>query len=368
MPSNNFDINGPVQGTNTTNPGAGTFGTTGVETVTSPTAAPTGDTAATPDAGGTNSSTSTASGGNTLSNGDLPWAPVALPTTSAGQGGLGEGKHGLKPETWVIGYFLDGEACQQPIITGVIAGGPGAGSGRGGVGGGNGGGSGGDGSGSGAVGSGEGLNTSGIKTTTNVGGNNSKKAFDLLVQNGYSPQNAAGILGNLVNEGTKGSGYDIDPNINQIGGGGGYGIAQWTDRSRKDGLKNFAGSKYNTIEGQTAYLIHELRTTEKKAEKLLQNSRESVDRSALAFLAFERPKGYNAQYAKAAGGQGYIPNSDLAKKRIASARSIYAKYGSGGGGTSSTPAAVSTPAASTSTPTLNSGSTGNFALTGITSK
>jgi hypothetical protein len=364
----NFDINGPVSGTNTTNPGAGTFGTTGVESVTSPTAAPTGDTTSTPNTDGTNSSTSTASGGNTLSNGDLPWAPVALPTTSAGQGGLGEGKHGLKPESWVIGYFLDGEACQQPIITGVIAGGPGAGSGR--VGG-----SGSDGSGGGSGGSGGGP-TGGIDgnpgkiDTSNAGGDNTKKAFDILVKNGYSPQNAAGIVGNLYSEGRKPGTTDINPNQNQIGGGGGYGIAQWTSPDRKEGLKRHSPNNWNTMEGQMSYLIYELRTKEKTAERLLQNSRDSVDRSALAFLAFERPKGYIASYARANGGQGVPPGSAKAKERIDAARKMYAKYGNGGGGSSAspTPAAVSTPAASSPAPTLNSTSTGNFALTGITSK
>lgn len=57
-----------------------------------------------------------------VSNGDLPWALVMYPTTG-GQTSGGNASHGLKPGTWVVGFFADGEDSQQPIILGVINGG-----------------------------------------------------------------------------------------------------------------------------------------------------------------------------------------------------------------------------------------------------
>jgi hypothetical protein len=55
-----------------------------------------------------------------VSDGDLPIAMVVYPTNSSG------GNHALTPGKWVVGFFADGDDCQQPIVTGVIKGGVGA--------------------------------------------------------------------------------------------------------------------------------------------------------------------------------------------------------------------------------------------------
>jgi hypothetical protein len=60
-----------------------------------------------------------------VSDGDLPWAMVLYPTTG-GQTGGGNASHGLVPGTWVVGFFVDGEDSQQPIVIGVINGGTGS--------------------------------------------------------------------------------------------------------------------------------------------------------------------------------------------------------------------------------------------------
>lgn len=52
---------------------------------------------------------------------DLPWAMVALPTTSASMSGEGE-THGLLKGSWVIGFFLDGDSGQVPIVLFSISG------------------------------------------------------------------------------------------------------------------------------------------------------------------------------------------------------------------------------------------------------
>ena len=55
-----------------------------------------------------------------VSDGDLPIAMVVYPTNSSG------GNHALTPGKWVVGFFGDGDDCQQPIVTGVIKGGVGS--------------------------------------------------------------------------------------------------------------------------------------------------------------------------------------------------------------------------------------------------
>ena len=51
----------------------------------------------------------------------LPWAIPIQPITSAATSGIGSSPLGPVEGTWVIGFFLDGEDCQQPAIFGTIA-------------------------------------------------------------------------------------------------------------------------------------------------------------------------------------------------------------------------------------------------------
>jgi len=60
-----------------------------------------------------------------VSDDDLPWALVLYPTTG-GQTSSGNASHGLVPGTWVVGFFVDGDDSQQPIVLGVINGGEGS--------------------------------------------------------------------------------------------------------------------------------------------------------------------------------------------------------------------------------------------------
>ena len=55
-----------------------------------------------------------------LKDEDLPWATVLIPAT-AGSGKGGKGKPiRIQPSDVVIGFFLDGDDAQQPVIFGVI--------------------------------------------------------------------------------------------------------------------------------------------------------------------------------------------------------------------------------------------------------
>ena len=50
---------------------------------------------------------------------DLPWATVLLPNTSASKSGVGS-THELMVDSWVVGFFRDGNSAQDPIVIGSI--------------------------------------------------------------------------------------------------------------------------------------------------------------------------------------------------------------------------------------------------------
>ena len=82
-------------------------------------------------------------------------------------------------------------------------------------------------------------------------------AIDFLIKQGFTPNQAYGIVGNLQVES-----YDsLDPTASD---GHAFGIAQWQD-SRLEDLKDFArenGSDYTAFETQLAFLVYELQHKE----------------------------------------------------------------------------------------------------------
>jgi hypothetical protein len=52
----------------------------------------------------------------------LPWAQIMMPSTSASVSGVGTSPTGIATGSWVIGFFLDGNRCQQPMILGTFHG------------------------------------------------------------------------------------------------------------------------------------------------------------------------------------------------------------------------------------------------------
>lgn len=55
---------------------------------------------------------------------DLPWAHVMMPSNSASISGIGHSPTGLVEGSWVVGFFADGENCQDPIVMGSLPGKP----------------------------------------------------------------------------------------------------------------------------------------------------------------------------------------------------------------------------------------------------
>ena len=57
---------------------------------------------------------------DTMPDADLPWAVVLQPTDQGGQDGTGKSAGQLKPGAMVMGFFLDGQEAQQPVVMGVV--------------------------------------------------------------------------------------------------------------------------------------------------------------------------------------------------------------------------------------------------------
>jgi hypothetical protein len=53
---------------------------------------------------------------------DLPWAYILQASTSAGVSGVGTAPVGLLPGSWCVGFFIDSDDMQQPIVMGSIGG------------------------------------------------------------------------------------------------------------------------------------------------------------------------------------------------------------------------------------------------------
>lgn len=53
---------------------------------------------------------------------DLPWAFPLQPVTSAAMNGIGHAPVGPVEGTWVMGFFRDGESCQDPVMMGTMGG------------------------------------------------------------------------------------------------------------------------------------------------------------------------------------------------------------------------------------------------------
>ena len=236
-----------------------------------------------------------------VSDGDLPLAMVAYPVNSSGGG------HALTPGKWVVGFFGDGDDCQQPIVTGVLKGGAGAS----------------DNSSNspsgtttpGADGSGTDTGTKGT-TDSNAsspataspsdlkGGSNLQKAYNFL----YERIQSSGKSGGSVHVQTSAlcaalnaeSGCNPKAAVMDTNGWPSKGICQWNKErlwklERQFGEPSSQANKSTapmniTLEQQLGFLWDELRGPESRAlNKLLAatNPSDATD----AMICFERPGG-----------------------------------------------------------------------------
>jgi len=184
-----------------------------------------------------------------------------------------------------------------------------------------------------------------------LGGNGSTaEAMNYLTKQGWTKEQAAGIIGNLQVE----SGINLK--INALGDNGrAYGIAQWhPDRQNKFSQLYNKDIRESNFKEQLAFLNWELNNSEKRAGNIIRGATSAADAAALFDIHYERSSGTARQQriANAAaiigGKNNGIPTSTSFStvNPVSFAKSFNGGGGSGGGG-GSTAQSSSAPKAST---------------------
>lgn len=238
-----------------------------------------------------------------IPNGQLPWAYVVLPSTEGGINGLGTNSQ-LEIGSQVFGFFLDGPQSQVPMVIGSIprvmfpetltqrnnlTGGEGV---------------------SGGISSryfdfASGGSYPEVELSGSV---NAEKAFNFFVEKGWSPEQSAGIVGNLQAESYPDLRVDLinrndSPNseisvLSQGDGKDSHGIAQWND-VRYRNLVTFAASRgkgWDNLETQLNFILWEFNNTETSARDRLRDTN-TVTEAAISFMKFyERPSNTDGVY------------------------------------------------------------------------
>ena len=260
-----------------------------------------------------------------VSNGDLPGAMVMHPTTG-GQTSGGNASHSLKEGSWVVGFFVDGEDSQQPIVIGTINGGPGSVNN------------------SPLVGStptvGNYRNTStpqynetDIPTSQLTGSDNAVKAYNYFWEkissegsfSGDKKFMVAAIVGNLMVE----SGDSLNPqayNPNDLGESS-YGIAQWRSGKydRATPMFKYCGcsSKMSPpnlppLERQLDFIWHEFHTSERGAySKILTAT--TIQDAVEGIIHYERDESYKGRLGVDTSNRTYI-------RKLTKARQVLSSY------------------------------------------
>lgn len=132
------------------------------------------------------------------------------------------------------------------------------------------------------------------------GNNNNSKAINFFIGEGFSPHQAAGIVGNFIQESGGYNGGVIDPKVVEGGGSSttvppptgpqgqpGYGIAQWTYPTRKENLTKFAEEKdmkVYSLKLQLMFVMHEMTDDlEKDLKKINGSNRDAIEGAAVLF-------------------------------------------------------------------------------------
>lgn len=108
-----------------------------------------------------------------------------------------------------------------------------------------------------------------------------------FVNAGYTPIQAAAIVGNLMQE------SGMDPGISQIGGGGGFGLAQWTWLPRKKALFAYLNSRdlpYSSLMGQLDFILIEMAEDSFKSSLRAFKEATTISLATMIFCnTYERP-------------------------------------------------------------------------------
>lgn len=226
---------------------------------------------------------------------DLPWAQVGTPTTEGGISGIGRAT-GIQPGAEVFGFFLDGKSSQLPMVLGTLpkieyassnqsanfsdnnisrsgkfqTTSPGTGS----------------------TGARNGIEPLNSTAYGEIGNTNAEKAFNFFIASGFTPEQASGIVGNLMVE----SGPTLPTTIKSGGSERSFGIAQWNSAAaagnRFGHLKEFAndiGKGWDELETQLRFIVYELESFSHLGLAQIRRS-QSIEEAAIAFEShYERP-------------------------------------------------------------------------------
>ena len=119
------------------------------------------------------------------------------------------------------------------------------------------------------------------------------QAMKFFIGKGYSPHQAAGIVGNLIQESNLNTGA-LNPG-DGADGSNSIGLAQWNG-SRAQALQAFAaqnGGNASDFNTQLAFIEHELGSSESSVRERLRQAQNPIQ-AAAAFVGYERPQGWTA--------------------------------------------------------------------------
>jgi len=111
-------------------------------------------------------------------------------------------------------------------------------------------------------------------------------AMDFFTSRGFTPEAAAGIVGNLLAE------SGINPKSEQYGGGPGRGIAQWSVDQRWQTYLKFAknrGLEPTDLNAQLRFIIHEMPSAMGEKAKTIKTMTDSNAAAKLFMDLYERP-------------------------------------------------------------------------------
>jgi len=132
------------------------------------------------------------------------------------------------------------------------------------------------------------------RPSNNAGGGasgNAKIALNYFMQQGWSPEQAAGLVANLQAEST--------PNLNPAAlnpGEQAYGIAQWRGSRQQDFAKEMRKPlQGSSLQDQLEFVQWELNNTEANAGRRLKSAKTSNDAAAIVDQFYERSSGADRQ-------------------------------------------------------------------------
>ncbi len=245
---------------------------------------------------------------------DLPWAQVL--TTDGGTSGVGSFVP-YQPGAFVVGIFLDGKSAQIPLILGTTP----------------------------TIQEASptqrtdpkappfpikrqrssNIEESNVPTDGTVddqsvnsnitGSTNAEKVFNFFTINDFTPEQAAGFIGNFSIESNLRPDA-LNPNDK---GKPAFGLAQWRG-DRLEGLEYYAKGKNLTrdsLEAQLQWTMHELRNKERGAGAKIRNTRTVVEATTVICRFYERPS------FKIVDG---VYTSPSLPKRIADAKESFERF------------------------------------------